>query len=162
MFERYKTILTHYNRRWYWISSLKHCINHCILMFFSSFLWAVKQWVLYWLRLMLIPPFRFTVMYDIVPVSLFVCRDEPLLLRQQQLSLWQQRPSSGHGAGLSVGSAPAHKLGQRSQAGSRIHSQGGWVTLTASTHPPRPLHPSLYDLAAPLGLKLWSKIIWCC
>lgn len=52
-------------------------------------------------------------------------RDEPLLLRQQQLSLRQQHPGVGHGAGLSVGSTPAHKLGQCSQACSRIHTQGG-------------------------------------
>lgn len=56
---------------------------------------------------------------------LFVFRDEPLLLGQQQLSLWQQRPGFGHGAGISMGSAPAHKLGQCGQASSRIHSQGG-------------------------------------
>lgn len=58
-------------------------------------------------------------------MCLCVFRDEPLQLGQQQLPLRQQRAGVGHGAGLSVGGAPAHKLGQCGQTCPRIHCQGG-------------------------------------
>lgn len=71
-------------------------------------------------------------------LCVMISRDEPLLFGQQQLSLWQQRAGSGHGAGLTVGNIPAHQLGQCGQTGSGFYSHwGNPIHL-----PCHPFHPS--------------------